>query len=775
MNIFRFLLHRIKAVSVSALTLILLFSLLGAAGCTRPEDLAPAHYDKGVNLLQVGDYKAAIIELRNALQLDPRLSEAHYQLGLAYIGIDDAVNAYRHLEMASQVDPLNVDAITKAAEMLFQGNELDESRKRLKKALDLDPDYVNALILAANMELQAKHLNEAETYIEKAHKLDPDLDRVYLAKANIYLAKKNYDNAVESIEKALEINPKNEAAYRALTIYWIATNNLSEAEKTLQKMLATFPNSPLPHLEMAKIQELKNDLTGAATSLQKAIEKDPRDPEVHVIEARFYEKHGELQKAESSFVKAVSVAAKPDDYRAVLADHYFNSKKYALAGEQVEQVIAKYPEHMYANFVKAKLLLEKEDSINEAIALLEKLALQNPQWSEVLFYTARAYFKLHEIDRALNAIEKAVDQAPGNPDYRLLLAHLLYSKGEFEQALVEVKIALRMKSGSYAAAILYGKLLYMTESYPQALEFYKNLDSVKPNDFEILQYLGLSQMAVEDYGNARKTLQKAVSVNKGYTLALEALVNILIVQNHQTRAISLLDDQIEATPLSPKLLLLYGTLLFNNGRLEEALTAFRQVQEIAPDTPSAYMMEAIILKQLGDLDAEIANRYRDLAHSKSVDPASQMVLAGLLEITGNTEGAKDSYRRVLELSPGFPAAANNLAWLLANDGNPDTLDEAMNLAQIAKEKDPTDPYITDTLGWVHYKQGHYYAAALEFRHAIANSPTTAQYYYHLALALEGQDKKQDALRAVKKSLAAGKAFQDRDKAEALYKKLRAGN
>ncbi len=140
-------------------------------------------------------------------------------------------------------------------------------------------------------------------------------------------------------------------------------------------------------------------------------------------------------------------------------------------------------------------------------------------------------------------------------------------------------------------------------------------------------------------------------------------------------------------------------------------------------------------------------------------------------MSGDVEGAKDAYRRVLQLSPDFAPAANNLAWILANDNNPDNLEEAMNLAQLAKEKQSSDPNIADTLGWVHYKQGQYYNAAFEFQQAIEMSPTTPEFYYHLALALYSQEQNQDALRALRKSLALSKSFSDRDQAEAFYKKL----
>ena len=186
-------------------------------------------------------------------------------------------------------------------------------------------------------------------------------------------------------------------------------------------------------------------------------------------------------------------------------------------------------------------------------------------------------------------------------------------------------------------------------------------------------------------------------------------------------------------------------------------------------------MEGLALKQLGEFDEKIAKNYRDFIRDKEINPSSQMVLATLLEMAGDTEGAKDAYRRLLEVSPKFAAAAANLARLMANDGNPRNLNEARNLAQTAKDLNPANPTYADTLGWVHYLQGQYYIAALEFQQAIEKSPTTPQFHYHLALAFEGQDKKEEAINAVKKSIASSESFLDRDKAEALYKKLTGKN
>ena len=72
----------------------------------------------------------------------------------------------------------------------------------------------------------------------------------------------------------------------------------------------------------------------------------------------------------------------------------------------------------------------------------------------------------------------------------------------------ESLIVLRLRPDNYSAAMLLGKSLYMSESYDQSSRYFTKLNEVKPDDLEILLYLGLSQMAVEDYSSAQKTLEK---------------------------------------------------------------------------------------------------------------------------------------------------------------------------------------------------------------------------------------------------------------------------
>ena len=118
------------------------------------------------------------------------------------------------------------------------------------------------------------------------------------------------------------------------------------------------------------------------------------------------------------------------------------------------------------------------------------------------------------------------------------------------------------------------------------------------------------------------------------------------------------------------------------------------------------------------------------------------------------------------MNPEFAPAANNLAWMIAEEEGGD-LGEAMRLALVAKEQYPEDPYIADTLGWVHYKRQSYSLALTQFVQAANDLPDNMTVQYHLALALKAEgeiDKARETLTAV---LASGSEFPEKDAATKL--------
>ncbi len=143
-----------------------------------------------------------------------------------------------------------------------------------------------------------------------------------------------------------------------------------------------------------------------------------------------------------------------------------------------------------------------------------------------------------------------------------------------------------------------------------------------------------------------------------------------------------------------------------------------------------------------------------------------MGLAVLYEHAGKPAGAKAAYRKILKLDNQFAPAANNLAWLIAQEDNPD-LELALRLAQIAKFNQPESPDILDTLGYIFYKRSAYSQATAQFREAISISPHLPTLHYHLALSLQAQGEDKEALQELEISLQYKGPFPNRSMAEKL--------
>jgi len=111
--------------------------------------------------------------------------------------------------------------------------------------------------------------------------------------------------------------------------------------------------------------------------------------------------------------------------------------------------------------------------------------------------------------------------------------------------------------------------------------------------------------------------------------------------------------------------------------------------------------------------------------------------------------------------------------LIVSDPNGD-LGKALFLAMAAKQAFPTSPDIADTLGWVYYHRKAYPLAIAQFELALQGRPDSPVIGYHLALALNGNNQKEEAVKILETLLARKVDFSDRKKAEELLADLTKG-
>jgi tetratricopeptide (TPR) repeat protein len=146
----------------------------------------------------------------------------------------------------------------------------------------------------------------------------------------------------------------------------------------------------------------------------------------------------------------------------------------------------------------------------------------------------------------------------------------------------------------------------------------------------------------------------------------------------------------------------------------------------------------------------------------------------LHDAKGDRPRARSTYEAVLAAEPRSGVAANNLAWIYAEEGR---LDDALRLAKVAQEELRRRPEAEDTLGWIYLRKGQAVDAVAAFQRASDRAPRNPVYHYHLGLAfLELGDLKRGR-QSLETALAIGEKFEGADQARAKLAELsrRAGS
>jgi tetratricopeptide (TPR) repeat protein len=161
----------------------------------------------------------------------------------------------------------------------------------------------------------------------------------------------------------------------------------------------------------------------------------------------------------------------------------------------------------------------------------------------------------------------------------------------------------------------------------------------------------------------------------------------------------------------------------------------RKAYTAALDVDPAFLSATSRLTNLdiaeGKLDSA-RSRLASIAATPMGKAPAELVL-GIIEERpgGDIQRAIAHYRKAVEADPNNVMALNNLAYHLANDTK--QFDEALKIAQHAKELAADNAVVDDTISWAFYQKGLYLNAVKQFQEAVATGPT-ARRKYHLAMA-----------------------------------------
>ena len=181
--------------------------------------------------------------------------------------------------------------------------------------------------------------------------------------------------------------------------------------------------------------------------------------------------------------------------------------------------------------------------------------------------------------------------------------------------------------------------------------------------------------------------------------------------------------------------------------------------------------ETAILLVPGYADRLVAGlkKLDEMVQKNPSNPSAFAVRGSIYESQGNIEEAKKSYAQALQIDPNSEVAANNLAYLVAENGG--DLQSALGWAQAARKKQPQNPGIADTLGWIYYKLGNHVLARDQLQYAVSIEPGNGVFQYHLGMIYKANKQLSDAERAFRKAINIPKEFKEKNLAQAALKEI----
>jgi len=237
-------------------------------------------------------------------------------------------------------------------------------------------------------------------------------------------------------------------------------------------------------------------------------------------------------------------------------------------------------------------------------------------------------------------------------------------------------------------------------------------------------------------------------------------------QGNPKAAFQRIEQQLSKSKNHAAIYQLLGQLSIGTKEYARGIEYLEKAINLNPDLSSAYFLIGTAYAAQKQFDTAI-EQYEKVSkqNPKAIQP---LMMVGLLyDMKQQPQKANGYYQKVLDLNKNFAPAANNLAYNYSQHGG--NLDVALTLAQKAREANPNDAGIGDTLGWIYYKKGIYATAIVLLKESNEKfkeaNPTVL---YHLARAYDKNGDKELARQTLKKIFPLKQDFPEAQEAKNLY-------
>lgn len=262
-------------------------------------------------------------------------------------------------------------------------------------------------------------------------------------------------------------------------------------------------------------------------------------------------------------------------------------------------------------------------------------------------------------------------------------------------------------------------------------------------------------------------LRLALDLRPEFAAARLLAADILVNAHHPQVALRFLNDVPSSDPILPVVQLRQAAIIDGLGRSDEAIRELERLARDYPESPLPDVQRGDMLRMKQHFPDAVAAYDKAIARH-TVPAASDWVMfydRGMAEErTHQWQKAEADLNHALELAPDQPLVLNYLGYTWADMGH--HLDKARHLIERAAERRPNDGAITDSLGWVLFRQGETKDAVRTLERAVELEPEDSTINGHLGDAYWAAGRKVEAQYQWRRALTLNPAPDDAAKLEA---------
>lgn len=728
---------RLCCYAMTALTVIT------GVSCSRDPNVVKVKYlENGNRYFEKGKYKEAYIMYRNALKKDPRYSEAYYRVALTELRMRRLIEASRDFRRAIDTNPNNQDARVQLGEIYLLAfltrspgwQTLPPQIKTLSdELLKLNPKSAPGLRMRGYLELSDNKVAEAVATFRQANEITPLKRDIVLPYAQALFAAGQTAEAEKISRTLLEKEKTYGPIYDLLYVQAMRANRPDEAESVLKLKVANNPSQTDYWLQLARHYYALRRQPDMARVLEKVGSKEFADGRMKA--GLFYGAIRDFDNAIRQYQAGMREDPKrKSDYQKAIAEVLVFQRKPLEAVKILEEVLKDNPGDDRAQALRAALLTETGDpkQVQVAINELQALVSRAPTNAVLRFNLGRALLVKGQLEQARTQFQESAKLQSDYIPPRLALAELQVRRRDWGQALQYSNEVLQLNQRNLSARLIRTTALAAVGNREQARAELAETIKAYPNSREAHVQIGLLALSEKQYKEAEATFTKLYQGNPDDVRGLMGLSETYAQQGQFDKAVGVLKTEIGRHPERQDMRLALGNLAYRSGQYALAVEHFEALVKANPNAGDVYLRLGEARRKYNDFRGAM-DAFRRAKELRPTDPDAHLQLALLLDASGQREQARPIYEQVIKLQPDNPIALNNLAYMMAETGG--DLDQALSLAERAKQKLPLDFNVSDTLGWIYIKKNLSDNAVSIFRDLVTKNPDSSTFRYHLAMAL----------------------------------------